>query len=76
MLANEFNRFFTSVGRATIDKNNSRVSKCNYDHSKQASVARKHPEANQFSFKLRSQVFSGQYKQKQKLTSRGRKDER
>ena len=49
-LANEIYRFLTSVGRANIDKNNLRSSQCNYDHSKPASVPRKHPAANQFSF--------------------------
>ena len=50
-VANEFNRFFTSVGRGTVDKIDSLASQCNYDRSKSVFVPRKHPEANQFNFK-------------------------
>ena len=42
VVANEFNRFFTSVARETVCKINSLTSQCNYNHSKPVFVPRKH----------------------------------
>ena len=59
-VANAFNRFFTSIGRETVDKINSLASQCNYNHSKLVFVPRKHPEANRLWNAPKSQVLSGQ----------------
>ena len=50
-VANDFNRFFTSVGQLAVDKINSLANECNFDLSAPAFDPRIFPAADQFNFK-------------------------
>ena len=49
-VTNSFKKFFTSVGRTTVDKIKALASECNYDLTKTTFVPTHYPLSEQFSF--------------------------
>ena len=51
MVANEFNKFFTSIGQNTIHKIQSLANECNYDLTQPSFVPKCYPLSQQFIFR-------------------------